>query len=233
MRTINEHKTAILIFALSPDEEMRHKNINKANLLFTALSKHTLDTVQKTGLPYFHLTEKEQVGDSFGERFANAIQFVYDNGYDQVITIGNDSPHLIAQQILKSANSLSVAKVVLGPSMDGGFYLMGMHKSSFNVEHFKNLPWKTPKLKSAFINEFIVGEIELVQLNALHDVDHIKDLKSIISNSIGLPLEIFRILRRIIAQNQFLFKVDWPLMEIYTPDRLHNRGSPILISLHV
>ncbi|EAR02755.1 DUF2064 domain-containing protein [Maribacter sp. HTCC2170] len=227
MRAPITHKTAILVFALSPHEEMRRKKINGAGLLFSTLSAHTLNTVKKTALPYFYLTEKEQNGISFGERFTNAFQFVYDKGFDQVIAIGNDTPHLNASQIIRTADILSEEKVVLGPSTDGGFYLLGMHKVNFNQKSFKSLPWKTMGLNGQFINEFITVGVELIQLKRLKDIDDSNDIRYIISYTTGLPIQVFRILLAIIRQNPVFYKFGLPLVESHGLGLLHNRGSPI------
>ncbi|MGB5435124.1 MAG: DUF2064 domain-containing protein, partial [Maribacter sp.] len=122
MNAINEHHTAILVFALSSEEEQKRKKIRNGDRLFSALSEHSLNIVAKTGLPYFHYTEKEQVGDSFGERFTNAIQEVFNRGFKQIITIGNDSPQLKISHIQRAAVLLDHNKSVIGPSADGGFY---------------------------------------------------------------------------------------------------------------
>ena len=123
-------KSTILVTLAKPLEKLQMLENLGAKDLFEALSRHTQNTVKKTQLSYFHFTEKNQKGSSFGERFTNAIQSVYDIGFEQIITIGNDSPHLQASQILETARTISKNKAVLGPSKDGGFYLMGLHKAT-------------------------------------------------------------------------------------------------------
>ena len=107
-----QHKTAILVFANSSQEEISHKAIPKSGLLFDMLTQRTLKTVKKTKLPYFHLTEEHQVGDSFGERFTNAIQMVFTKGFEQIITIGNDTPQLRVSHILDASGHLENGKEV-------------------------------------------------------------------------------------------------------------------------
>ena len=228
MQAINEHKTAILIFALSSHEELKCKKIHGAKDLFEALSRHTQNTVKKTELPYFHFTEKEQQGSSFGERFTNAIQSVYDKGFEQVITIGNDSPHLQASQILETARTISKNKAVLGPSKDGGFYLMGLHKVNFNPKAFKNLPWQSSMLLNHLKTELLSNTIELASLHALHDIDHLHDLKTIIKFTIGLPLHIIKAIQSIVLSDSLLFQIESPIRGLFQSDIQQNRGSPIL-----
>ncbi|CAN0575163.1 unnamed protein product, partial [Ectocarpus sp. 12 AP-2014] len=66
----------------------------KGERVFETLTKETLRKVKRTKQPYFHISEKEQTGNSFGERFTNAIQTVFDKGYEHIITVGNDTPQL-------------------------------------------------------------------------------------------------------------------------------------------
>ena len=228
MQAINEHKTAILIFALSSHEELKCKKINGAKDLFESLSRHTQNTVKKTELPYFHFTEKEQQGSSFGERFTNAIKSVYDKGFEQIITIGNDSPHLQASQILETARTISKNKAVLGPSKDGGFYLMGLHKANFNPKAFINLPWQSAMLLKHMKTELLSNTIDLVSLHPLHDIDQLHDLKTIIKFTNGLPLQIIRAIQSLVLSNSLLFQIESQIIGLFQSEIQQIRGSPIL-----
>ncbi len=137
MHSMISHKTAILVFARSSKEETVHKSIYNGAQLFDSLTDYTLEIASKTHLPYFHFSEEQQIGDTFGERFINAIQAVFEKGYEQVITIGNDTPQLKVSHIIEAEKQLSSNKSVLGPSADSGFYLMGLHKSQFDHYAFR------------------------------------------------------------------------------------------------
>ncbi len=227
MHSINEHTTAILVFALSSKEEQKHKNIDNGNELFEALSKHTLNTVQKTGLPYFHLTENEQIGNSFGERFSNAIQSIYNKGFNQIITIGNDTPQLKASHIQKAAELLAKNKMVLGPSKDGGFYLMGLQRKLFNASTFENLPWQTSRLRHQLRSELSTSIDDLILLEALIDIDNLQDLKIISKFTRQLAFHIIKIIQFIINSNTRFFKIDILCQGRFQSNIHQNRGSPI------
>ena len=103
MRTTLQNDTAILFFANSAEEDFARKKFDyRAVSLFQDLTQHTLKTIESTGLPFFHFTEKEQLGNTFGERFAHAFASLFALGYTKVISVGNDSPNLTAQHILKA-----------------------------------------------------------------------------------------------------------------------------------
>ena len=131
MSCMKHNNTAILIFANSALEDASRKAIRSSENLFATLTEQTLKIAKASNLPYFHFTENQQIGNSFGERFTNAIKTVYAQGFDNVITIGNDTPNLTTALLNRAANRLQTEKFILGPSTDGGFYLMGLHKSHF------------------------------------------------------------------------------------------------------
>ncbi len=69
-----------------------------------------------------------QVGQDLGDRMYNAISKVSSIGYDKVILIGSDIPQLKDVDLLSSFNILNKHDIVLGPTYDGGYYLIGMKK---------------------------------------------------------------------------------------------------------
>ena len=226
MSYLYQHKTAILVFALSADEETKQKPIKNGRRLFHALSKSTLGTVRRSRLPYFLITEKEQKGSSFGERFCNAIQSVYDKGFDGVIAIGNDAPHLKVSHIKDAATLLKQGKVVLGPSADGGFYLMGLQKSAFNPNLFQPLPWQTRRLANCFKEVSNHYRWDLAFLETLQDIDVSEDLFAVLSNVRELPSDILRIIQSLLSNP---FPVFWTRifsLKLFPSNINKNRGSP-------
>jgi rSAM/selenodomain-associated transferase 1 len=67
-----------------------------------------------------------QVGGNLGERLLNCVRRLCDDGYDRVIVIGADVPHVRAAWLDEAERQLDVADIVLGPSTDGGYYLVAM-----------------------------------------------------------------------------------------------------------
>ncbi len=198
-RTFHQ-KTAVLIFANSGKEELKYKPIGNGAYLFDELTKNTLGEVEKTGLPFFHLTEKQQKGNSFGERFTHAFQAVFDKGYDTIIAVGNDTPHLRVSHILEAQEQLKSKKLVLGPSVDGGFYLMGIRRSQFRAVSFVNLPWQTSKLFKAVMDWADIWKMELVRLQPLIDLDQLYDIRILLNRFRTFPKVVLRLLMRILYQ---------------------------------
>ena len=180
-----EQKTAILVFAQSAIEEIRQKRIAKSLDLFKELNSHIINEVKKTGVPYFLFSEELQKGDSFGERFVNAIQLVYDNGFDNVITIGNDSPQLKSKHLIAAAHALDKGKSVIGPSVDGGFYLLGLNKENFNRGVFMNFSWQRQTLSKEVSKYFKELKIQTERLGYLFDIDSLQDIKLLLKAQFG------------------------------------------------
>lgn len=130
-------------------------------------------------LQVFWVDEKKQQGSTFGERLANAFEYVFDHGFQNVISIGNDTPELCHTDLQRAAESLIQQKAVLGPTADGGDYLIGLNKSSFCKETFQNIPWQTDAVNDSLIQHFNAMGCEIEFMQTLEDVDH----ESVIWNS--------------------------------------------------
>lgn len=219
--------TAILIFANSAEVDAHDKKIRNGVPLFDALTAQTLKKVQRTGLPYFHFTEKEQIGNSFGDRFVNAIRQVFDQGYSKIVAVGNDSPHLGIQQILKAAGETSKENVVLGPSLDGGFYLLGLHADHFQESSLRQLPWQTSSLLQR-TKKLLKGlQVEVTLLNPLTDIDSLIDVKRL-SNAIrSLGKQWLQFFSHLLQKQSSYFEEQHLFLQTYSFSIPFNKGSPL------
>lgn len=221
------NRTAILVFANSSKEELEHKAIPKGKILFQGLTERAMLTAKKTGLPYFLITEREQYGNTFGERFVNAISSIYDRGFDNVITIGNDTPQLKVSDILNASKNIDLKKFVLGPSKDGGFYLMGLNKFHFDERAFKDLPWKTKFLTKKITQLIAVANIHIMQLNTLMDLDSYSDLKRILKGFKANSAKLFQTIISIIASTKNYVHHRCIFIKLYHNNNYFNKGSPV------
>ena len=221
------NKTAILIFGNSAEKEAELKPFKSSKNLFEALNEHTLNTVKKTNLPYYLFSEKQQIGNSFGERFTNAIQFIYNQGFETVITIGNDTPHLNADHILNTVVKLQTHDLVLGPSTDGGFYLMGLKKSHFNAETFLKLPWQTTSLNRSISKLLASKKIQISYLEPLSDIDALSDIKKIIDSFKKLKIALIKILLQCVFIKKEITSSICLFIKNFKLEHHFNKGSPI------
>jgi len=101
----------------------------------------------------------------------NAIQYIFDKGYQRVISIGNDTPGLELKHILKASELLEHNSMCFGPSKDGGFYLWGVKKDSFEKKSFLNFKWNTEDLLPEILSELTYNSIQFDCIETLIDLD--------------------------------------------------------------
>ncbi len=171
------NKTVLFVFSLSASIEAERKPIFGAHKksvsreFFKLLNQKTLNIAKKSNVDVVWLDETQQIGNSFGERYLNAYKSLFDQGYEKVISIGNDTPNLTAQHIKKAIYSLSNQDMVFGPSKDGGVYLLGYTKSAFDEESFNNFSWLTSNLSNEIEIVAIEKGISFNTLEILSDID--------------------------------------------------------------
>ena len=148
--------TAILLFSESAkvqaDKKMLDPSSHQNYQLIEKLNRRSGKVVKQSGLDLVHIDERQQQGESFGEKLSNAIQYVLSLGYTRIITIGNDCPDLTAKDLIEARSKLEKDDIVVGPDYRGGTYLIGIGKGSFDPIQFKKLTWQTSSLRSSFIH---------------------------------------------------------------------------------
>jgi hypothetical protein len=85
-----------------------------------------------------------QSGADLGERLATAFEWSHAQGHYRTIIVGTDMPTLDSAVLSDAFEALERAEVVLGPSTDGGYYLVGLKKPRHGL--FEDVDWSTPKV---------------------------------------------------------------------------------------
>lgn len=192
--------TALLVFSLSPKLEAERKalfgNGKKAasEKLFHQLIDGTKKLAKESGLDIFWFDEKNQIGDSFGEKYANAFQTVFDKGYQSIVSIGNDSPELNSEILSDAVDQLKHQDLIIGPSLDGGAYLIGIHKKAFELNKFKALSWTETGLFNDLIKYAQQQGLGFNTLYELLDLDSKTSLYALIQHSSLIHLVKFILL---------------------------------------
>ena len=98
-------------------------------------------------------------------------------GVDRVVLIGSDSPDLPTGYINQAFDALQRHDAVLGPTNDGGYYLIGL--SRFAPELFgEQMPWSTPRLWRTTIETLRASSHTFATLPEWSDVDTGEDFKA-------------------------------------------------------
>lgn len=120
----------------------------------------------------FFIKKRQSEGD-LGNRMQEAFKTVFEEGAQQAVIIGSDLPNLKAEDIETAFESLLEYDVVLGPSEDGGYYLLGLNK--LIPEIFKNKSWSTDLVLSQTLAD--LQQKSILLLDEKNDIDSIEDIK--------------------------------------------------------
>ncbi|CAN5356117.1 TIGR04282 family arsenosugar biosynthesis glycosyltransferase [soil metagenome] len=115
-----------------------------------------------------------QHGNDLGKKMENAFKQGFDQRYSDICIIGSDCYQLRATHIKSAFDLLTHNEVVLGPSADGGYYLLGMNK--LFSEFFNHKKWSTSEVLKDTLEDTQTLKIKHTLLETLIDVDEEKDL---------------------------------------------------------
>lgn len=117
---------------------------------------------------------REQVPGDLGNRMLHAFQTLFQSNYNKLIIIGSDCPDLTTAIIQEAYAALDTADAVIGPSKDGGYYLLGMKQLLPSL--FSNKSWSTEIVMAQTVEALKNAGYSYSLLTALQDVDEEKDL---------------------------------------------------------
>ena len=126
-----------------------------------------------------------QRGDGFGERLRNAVEDLFAIGFKAVCLIDSDSPTVPAGAYRQAVDALLVrdVDVVLGPSDDGGYYLVGMKQMQERL--FQEIDWSTERVFEQTIERANELRLKLELLPVCYDIDDAAALQRISNDLLG------------------------------------------------
>lgn len=120
---------------------------------------------------------KPQQGRNLKMKITNALRLEIGNKDQPAIIIGSDSPTLPPRYLEEALIKLSSTDLVVGPAIDGGFYLIGMHK--FYPELLKPVILSKPESCEKLIESAARMGLTFKMLPEWYDIDRFEDLKRI------------------------------------------------------
>lgn len=118
----------------------------------------------------------EQRGDGLGARMQKAFQDVVADGYERAAVVGTDHPTLPPSFVRQSLTALKTdSSICIGPSEDGGFYLLGM--SAFYPQLFDGMRYSHNNVFADTLARVASTDAELTVLPKWYDVDTPTDLE--------------------------------------------------------
>jgi glycosyltransferase A (GT-A) superfamily protein (DUF2064 family) len=110
----------------------------------------------------------------------NAFCYAFTEGFRRVILVGSDSPDLPGDFLRNAIVELQTHDMVLGPSSDGGYYLIGFRDDTFLPSVFDGISWSSSTVFQETIAKVKNEGRSLSLLPAWSDVDLISDLKNLV-----------------------------------------------------
>jgi uncharacterized protein len=117
---------------------------------------------------------RQQVGSDLGQRLQRAFQEVFATGAAAALVIGCDVPGIDLDHLVDARRQLDTHDVVMGPALDGGYYLLGLCQST--PELFIDMPWGGTEVAALTRTRCRQRGLSLAELPPLADVDRPEDL---------------------------------------------------------
>ncbi|MBF0203085.1 MAG: TIGR04283 family arsenosugar biosynthesis glycosyltransferase [Desulfamplus sp.] len=146
---------------------------------------------------------QKQTGRNLGQRMRNAIADSFEKGAEKVVLVGTDLPDLTVAHFQTAFDSLNTHDLILGPSMDGGYWLVGMRKNTTNnvmndnhaklknrpkknrpkkieivADIFDKIDWSTERALAQTLAAAAQLNLKTYQLDLLNDLDTPDDLEA-------------------------------------------------------
>lgn len=169
-------------------------DVNKVLNLYKSFVLDLIDTLKK-GKYYFKIffypqmakeeisawlgeeySYKPQTGKDLGEKMMNAFKQTFEEGFQKVLIIGSDCPDLTNTVLHEAFESLKTHDAVIGPSFDGGYYLIGFKKKTFLPDIFEELEWGASTVFKKTMATLKKNGYAVHILQKWRDIDRIKDL---------------------------------------------------------
>jgi len=124
-------------------------------------------------------------GAGIGECLSLALGHLFEAGFRKVLAVNSDGPSLPFSYLERAVILLEHVDVVLGPSEDGGYYLIGM--KSFHPELLRDIEWSTPRVTAQTIRRAEGVGLTVEMLEPWYDVDAADDVARLREELAALP----------------------------------------------
>jgi uncharacterized protein len=126
-----------------------------------------------------------QRGDDLGARMEHLFSDLQSRGHSRIILIGSDLPTLPLQILNDAFTRLSSldTQVVLGPSRDGGYYLVGMNQPTPAI--FENMTWSHDRVLAQTTERLTRLGVGFGLTASWFDLDTVDDLRRLLDPAIA------------------------------------------------
>ncbi len=193
---MNNTKSVLLIFTKNPELGKCKTRLastlgdEKALRIYVELLKHTRNFTEQVATEkhvYYsqsipendlwtsdNFKKKLQIHGDLGTKMGKAFEDSFKSGHTKVIIIGSDCAEINEEDINRAFKLLDEKEVIIGPAIDGGYYLIGM--CQYYPFLFKEKSWSTPRLIDETIEDLKKHNIIFELLEEKSDIDYEEDL---------------------------------------------------------
>lgn len=139
---------------------------------------------QPPGLGSRQVATRWQKGDTWSKRQANLYRETYEEGTAATVIVASDSPQLTGSGMRAGLAALADADVVLGPVLDGGYYLLGLRGDH---DILRGVEMSTRTACADVVERAHRLNLDLQFLPATFDVDEVGDLEQLAEAAAILP----------------------------------------------
>jgi rSAM/selenodomain-associated transferase 1 len=136
-----------------------------------------------------------QQGNDLGERMKNAFEKCFSDGFESVILVGGDIPDMTGEIVNEGFADLKSSDAVIGPSHDGGYYLIGFRSGTFVPDVFTGISWGTGGVMKSTRDILEDKGVRLSFLPLWRDIDTCEDLVALIERHRNTPFAKSRTIR--------------------------------------
>lgn len=174
-RSIGDHEALCLYRAFLTDLAQRFAG-QECNLHWTYTpAESDFPTFVATLAPTLtqHMQCFPQEGPDLAARMHHACKWTYERAFQRTIIITSDSPHISLNIVASARKALEEFDMVLGPALDGGYYLIAMRKP---YDLFTGIPMSTSAVAQKTIELATNQGLTTHLLEPLLDIDELPDL---------------------------------------------------------
>jgi rSAM/selenodomain-associated transferase 2/rSAM/selenodomain-associated transferase 1 len=131
-------------------------------------------------LPLPGISHDPQTGGDLGQRMAAAFEAAFKEGGERVVLVGTDVPDFCEDHLTAAFTALASHDVVLGPSSDGGYWLVGMKRRH---DIFNGIRWGEGQVLEETLKKVSGLGLRHARLKLLCDLDTPEDLRALLPAS--------------------------------------------------
>ena len=124
-----------------------------------------------------------QRGADLGWRMIHAFRDAFERDFRRVVLIGSDFPDLPPPVLSEALQGLERYPAVIGPTFDGGYYLIGFDAEHFLQPVFEQIPWSTNRVFDRTMRIFEQHRYRVYRVEKWRDIDEHDDLLELMQHA--------------------------------------------------